>query len=190
VVETVEKLRIVIRPDRPGPRTVRSRAQEAPGPVGQTRQDDDEEYELQHKNLLPVNIRAVGRLGPVTGTEGRGEATGGFGSADRREATGEQTARPGSRMVVDVLVYTIARILLVGVLGVVIYVGGQVLGIQQFPVVVPALFAIVIAFPLGIWLFAPLRRRATASIAVFDERRRRDRQQLRARLSGDRPPAE
>lgn len=97
--------------------------------------------------------------------------------------------RPGSRMAVDVLVYTVARILLVLVLAVAIWVGGQLLGIRDFPVVVPALFAIVIAFPLGIWLFAPLRRRATASIAVFDERRRRDRERLRARLSGDGPPA-
>jgi hypothetical protein len=50
------------------------------------------------------------------------------------------------------------------------------------------LFAIVLAFPLGIWVFAPLRRRATASIAAFDQRRQRDRAQLRARLSGDQSP--
>ena len=93
-------------------------------------------------------------------------------------------------MVVDVVIYTIARILLVVVLGVAIYFAGSLLGIHEFPVVVPALFAIVIAFPLGIWLFAPLRRRATASIAIFDERRRRDREQLRARLRGDQSPSE
>jgi hypothetical protein len=52
------------------------------------------------------------------------------------------------------------------------------------------MMAIVIAFPLGIWVFAPLRRRATASIAAFDEGRRRDRAQLRARLRGDEPPPE
>jgi hypothetical protein len=51
--------------------------------------------------------------------------------------------------------------------------------------VVALLFAIVLALPLGIWVFAPLRRRATASIAEFDERRRTDRDQLRARLRGD-----
>jgi hypothetical protein len=172
VVEPVEELRIVVGSDRPGARTAGRSAQEAPRPIGQTRQHDDEEYELQHENLLLVNIRAVGRLGPVAGTEDRGEAS----------------SRPGSRMVVDVLVYTIARILLVGVLGVVIYVGGGLLGIRDFPIVVAALFAVVIAFPAGIWLFAPLRRRATASIAVFDERRRHDREELRARLSGDQPP--
>jgi predicted lipid-binding transport protein (Tim44 family) len=92
-------------------------------------------------------------------------------------------------MVVDVLVYTIARILLVGVLALVIFLGAHLLGVQEFPIVLPLLFAIVLAFPLGIWLFAPLRRRATASIAVFDERRRRDREQLRARLRGEEPPA-
>ncbi|MDT5209046.1 MAG: hypothetical protein QOF67_1461, partial [Mycobacterium sp.] len=43
---------------------------------------------------------------------------------------------------------------------------------------------------------APLRRRATASIAVVDERRRKDRDQLQARLrgeetsAGEEPPAE
>ncbi len=92
-------------------------------------------------------------------------------------------------MVVDVAVYTVARLLLVVVLVAVIYVGGHLLGIREFPIVVPILFALVLALPLGIWLFAPLRRRATASIAVFDERRRRDRDQLRARLRGDEPPA-
>lgn len=93
-------------------------------------------------------------------------------------------------MVVDVLIYTIARLLLVGVLAVAIYLGGHLLGIREFPIVVPLLFAIVLALPLGIWLFAPLRNRATASMAVFDDRRRRDREQLQSRLRGDQPPAE
>ena len=93
-------------------------------------------------------------------------------------------------MVVDVLIYTFARLLLVGVLGAAIYLGGHLLGIREFPIVIPMLFAIVLALPLGMWLFAPLRNRATASIAVFDERRRHDREQLRARLRGDQPPAQ
>ncbi|BDX34448.1 membrane protein [Mycobacterium antarcticum] len=90
-------------------------------------------------------------------------------------------------MVVDVVIYTVARLLLVVVLTAAIYLGGHLLGIDEFPIVVPLLFAIVIALPLGIWLFAPLRRRATASMAVIDERRRHDREQLRARLRGDEP---
>lgn len=92
-------------------------------------------------------------------------------------------------MVVDVLAYLVARILLAVVLAAVIIGAGHLVGVREFPVVVAVLFAIVLALPMGIWLFAPLRRRATASIAVFDERRRRDREQLRARLHGDEKPA-
>jgi hypothetical protein len=53
---------------------------------------------------------------------------------------------------------------------------------------VAVLFALIIAMPLGIWLFAPLRRRATAALAIAGERRRRERDQLRARLRGDAVP--
>lgn len=88
----------------------------------------------------------------------------------------------------DVLAYTLARILLVAVLTAVIFGGAHLLGLREFPLVVALLFAIVIALPVGIWLFAPLRKRATASIAAVDERRRQDREQLQARLRGDEPP--
>ena len=101
-----------------------------------------------------------------------------------------------SSLVVAVLAYVLARLLLVVVLTAVIFGAGRLLGVRDFPLVVALLFALVIALPLGIWIFAPLRRRATASIAVFDERRRKDREQLQARLrgeetaAGDEPPAE
>jgi hypothetical protein len=87
--------------------------------------------------------------------------------------------------VVDVLAYTLARLMLVVVLAAVIFGAGHLLGVSDFPLVVAILFALVIALPLGIWLFAPLRRRATASISVIDERRRKDREQLQARLRGE-----
>lgn len=96
--------------------------------------------------------------------------------------------RPGSRLLVDVLAYTLARLLLVVVLAAVIFGGAHLLGVREFPIVIALLFAIVIALPLGMWIFAPLRRRANASIASIDERRRRDRDQLQARLRGDEPP--
>jgi Protein of unknown function (DUF4229) len=121
-----------------------------------------------------MNIRALGRLGLVADGVGESGATG----------------RPISRMLVDVLVYLGARLLLAAVLGVVIFLLGHVIGLQDFPIAVAALMAIVIAFPLGIWVFAPLRKRATASIAAYDEGRRRDRDQLRARLRGDEAPPE
>ncbi|CRZ16276.1 DUF4229 domain-containing protein [Mycolicibacterium neworleansense] len=92
-------------------------------------------------------------------------------------------------MVTDVVVYLIARLVLVAVLAAAIYGVGSLV-VANFPVVVALLFAIVIALPLGIWLFRPLRERATASIALVDERRRKDREQLQARLRGEEPPAE
>ena len=96
-------------------------------------------------------------------------------------------SRPGSRLVADVLAYALARLLLVAVLTAVIFGAGHLLGVREFPLVVALLFAVVIALPLGIWIFAPLRRRATTSIAAFDERRRKDREQLQARLRGEEP---
>ncbi|AEV71704.1 hypothetical protein MycrhN_1079 [Mycolicibacterium rhodesiae NBB3] len=97
-------------------------------------------------------------------------------------------SRPRARLVGDLVLYVLARLLLVVVLTAVIYGVGHLLGVRDFPIVVALLFAMVIALPLGIWMFAPLRRRATASIAVLDERRRKDRQQLQARLRGEEPP--
>ncbi|WP_083405797.1 DUF4229 domain-containing protein [Mycolicibacterium rutilum] len=97
-------------------------------------------------------------------------------------------ARPGTRLVLDVALYVAARLLLVAVLTGVILGVGHLIGLREFPLIVALLFAFVLALPLGIWLLAPLRRRATASIAAVDERRRRDREQLQARLRGEEPP--
>ncbi len=93
--------------------------------------------------------------------------------------------RPTSRIVTDVVAYVIARLLLVAAVAAAIFFGAHLLGVADFPLAVAVLFAIVIALPLGIWLFGPLRRRATAGIAAVDARRRRDREELRARLRGE-----
>jgi hypothetical protein len=90
--------------------------------------------------------------------------------------------------VAGVLLYVAARLVLVAVLTAVIYGAGRLLGVREFPVVIAILFALIISMPLGIWLFGPLRRRATAGLEVATERRRRDREQLRARLRGEAPP--
>lgn len=170
MAEPSEEVRIVVRADHAGLRPVCG-THHPPAGVDQHGQDNDQE-QIRHKNLLEMNIRAVGTLG--------------FVSEDR----------PRSRLLLDVLVYVLARLLLVVVLTAVIFGAGHLLGLREFPLVVALLFAMVIALPLGIWIFAPLRRRATASIAVFDERRRKDREQLQARLrgeqepSGETPPAE
>ena len=91
------------------------------------------------------------------------------------------------RAAVNILLYTAARLVLVAALTAVIYAAGRLLGVHEFPITVALLFALVIAMPLGIWLFGPLRRRATEGLEVATERRRRDREQLRARLRGEAP---
>ena len=88
-------------------------------------------------------------------------------------------------MLRDVGAYLLARLALAAVLTGVLMGVGHLLGLREFPLVVAVLFALVLALPLGIWLFAPLRRRATASMADFDERRRQDKAALQARLRGD-----
>jgi ABC-type bacteriocin/lantibiotic exporter with double-glycine peptidase domain len=94
------------------------------------------------------------------------------------------------RAAVSVLLYAAARLVLVVALTAVIYAAARLLGVQEFPLTVAVLFALVIGMPLGIWLFGPLRRRATEGLEVVTERRRRDREQLRARLRGEVPPDE
>jgi hypothetical protein len=101
-------------------------------------------------------------------------------------STGDNAAeRTRDRVVVDVLLYAGARLLLAVLLTGVIFQAAQLLGVTPFPVVVAALFALIIAMPVGIWVFAPLRRRATASLALAGERRRTEREQLQARLRGE-----
>jgi len=100
--------------------------------------------------------------------------------------TDNQAGSGTGRLVRDIVVYTLARLGLVAALAAAIFYVAQLIGVQV-PVAVALLFAIVIALPLGIWLLAPLRRRATAGIADADERRRRDREQLEARLRGEKP---
>ncbi len=104
------------------------------------------------------------------------------------ESTGDNAGgHAGYRGVGDVVLYAAARLLLAVVLTGVIYGIARLLGVAQFPIVVAALFALVIAMPVGIVVFAPLRRRATAAVAAAGERRRRERDQLRARLRGGEP---
>ncbi len=90
-----------------------------------------------------------------------------------------------NRGVVDVVVYATARLLLVFVVSGAIYGVARLIGVAEFPLVVAALFGLIIAMPLGIWMFSPLRRRATAALASAGARRRAEREQLRARLRGE-----
>ncbi|QZA09921.1 DUF4229 domain-containing protein [Mycolicibacter heraklionensis] len=89
------------------------------------------------------------------------------------------------RAVVDVAVYTAARLALVVVLTAVIYGLGRLLGLSDFPPIIAAMLALIVALPLGMWIFTPLRKRATESLTVAGERRRRAREELQARLRGE-----
>lgn len=84
--------------------------------------------------------------------------------------------------------YVTARLLLVAVITGVIYGLARVLGVVDFPLVVAALGGLVISMPLGMWVFGPLRRRATTTLAAAGERRRAERAQLQARLRGEPAP--
>lgn len=99
--------------------------------------------------------------------------------------TDNQTDGSTGGMVRDVVIYTLARLLLVIALTTVIFYAARLFGIREFPLVIAMLFAIILALPLGIWLLAPLRRRATVGIAAVDERRRTDREELQAKLRGE-----
>lgn len=92
---------------------------------------------------------------------------------------------PWGRAVLDVAVYTAARLALLVVLTGVIYGVGRLLGLTDFPPIIAAMLALIVALPLGMWVFTPLRQRATASLTVAGERRRRERDELRARLRGE-----
>jgi uncharacterized RDD family membrane protein YckC len=89
------------------------------------------------------------------------------------------------RGVLDVLLYSAARLLLVVVITAAIFGIARLIGVTDFPLVVAALGGLIVSMPLGMWVFAPLRRRATATLAVAGERRRSERDHLRARLRGD-----
>ena len=70
------------------------------------------------------------------------------------------------RMIIDMIIYLIARLLLVVALTLLIS-GTGYLFIGDLPLGVALLFAIILALPLGIWFFTPLRKRVTKSIKLI-----------------------
>jgi len=92
---------------------------------------------------------------------------------------------PLGRAVLDVVAYTLARLGLVAVLSAVIYGVARLLGLSDFPPIMAMLLALIIALPLGMWVFTPLRKRANESLSAAGERRRRERAELQAKLRGE-----
>ncbi|QLL09989.1 DUF4229 domain-containing protein [Mycobacterium vicinigordonae] len=78
-----------------------------------------------------------------------------------------------------------ARLALAAAVSGAIYGVARLIGVADFPFTLALLLGLIVAMPLGMWVFGPLRRRATAALEVTGERRRKERDQLRARLRGD-----
>ncbi|WP_280347632.1 DUF4229 domain-containing protein [Nocardia neocaledoniensis] len=100
------------------------------------------------------------------------------------EATGQQGSGAGKRLVRNLALYTLAR------LGLVVLIAAAIMGVAyligiEVPIIVAALFALLVAMPLSLTLFKKLRTRVNEDIAIVDARRRQDKAQLRARLRGD-----
>lgn len=96
---------------------------------------------------------------------------------------GPQYTRAG--LARDVALFTLARLILAGVLTAAIIGVGLLFGIEVY-FLVALLFAVIIAMPLSIVLFRPLRFRITSAIAAIDEKRRRERAELEAKLRSGR----
>ncbi|MGW0043763.1 DUF4229 domain-containing protein [Rhodococcus sp. NPDC003348] len=84
----------------------------------------------------------------------------------------------------DLALYTVARLGLVVALAAVILGGSRLVGVDV-PLLVALIFAVLIALPLSLVLFKSLRTRVNQQIAVVDEQRRKDRDDLRSKLRGE-----
>lgn len=87
-------------------------------------------------------------------------------------------------LAVSIALYTGARLVLVVVLAAVIYGIGTAVDVKV-PILVAAVFAVLIALPLGMALFKPLRLRVNRQIAAVDADRKRRHDDLQSRLRGD-----
>ncbi|WP_235831344.1 DUF4229 domain-containing protein [Gordonia zhaorongruii] len=103
------------------------------------------------------------------------------------DSASTETPTPRATMgtlVVAVLLYTLARLALVAVIAVVIYFVGKIVGVD-IPVLVAAVFGVLIALPLGMVLFKTLRLRVNDQIAQVDADRSARHADLQSRLRGD-----
>lgn len=90
----------------------------------------------------------------------------------------------GGRLARNLALYTLARLLMVVALTAVI-VGVAKLVQVDVPLIVAALFALLIAMPLSMTLLKGLRTKVNQDIAAVDAKRRKDKEALRSRLRGD-----
>lgn len=82
------------------------------------------------------------------------------------------------RFAADLTLYLLARFGLVALVA-------AILVLVNVPALVAVIIAMVIGLPLGLLLFRGLAARVTAGLAVRGERRRAEREKLRAELRGE-----
>ena len=97
--------------------------------------------------------------------------------------SGEAPTKLGGKAWRDIALYGLARLVLFFVLTVVIQLIAVMLGMgQSFPLAISALLALIIAFPLSMFVFKGLRRRVNGEIAVWDAGRQKHKDEMRAQL--------
>lgn len=111
---------------------------------------------------------------------------GSLGFVNERNTPPVPTATKG-QLVRDMALYSGARLLLVLALAAIIVGIGLLAGVEV-PVLVAAVFAVLISLPLSLVLFKSLRIRVNESIAGVDVERRRARADLQAKLRGEDDP--
>nr|WP_051047912.1 DUF4229 domain-containing protein [Rhodococcus sp. AW25M09] len=87
-------------------------------------------------------------------------------------------------LAVNLGTYTFARLGLVIAIAVAIVGVGLLFGVKV-PVLVAAIFAVLISLPLSLLLFKKMRIRVNESIAAVDEDRRAARADLQSKLRGE-----
>lgn len=97
------------------------------------------------------------------------------------EESNQQVGTGG--LVLSIAYYTLARLALVVVIGAIIIGVGKAASVDV-PLLVAAVFAVLIALPLGMIVFKSLRIRVNSQIAAVDEQRRRRHDELQSRLRG------
>jgi hypothetical protein len=99
------------------------------------------------------------------------------------DGAGVAPAKLGGRAWRDIILYGLARLILFIVLTVIIQFIAVALGMgKSFPLAISALLALIIAFPLSMFVFKDLRLRVNEHLAVRDAGRRAHKDQMRAQL--------
>ncbi len=87
-------------------------------------------------------------------------------------------ASTGRTLARDIALYSVARLALVTVVALLLFLVGV-------PLLVSALLAMVLALPLSMLLLGRLRGRVNTGLAVVGERRKAERDRLRQQLHGE-----